>query len=414
MVVFPGTLSTLKLVASRVARAAFVASCLPTASLAEEQPIPVTAVIARSDAIAESVDVFGTLAAREEVQVHPLVAGKEIREIFVEAGQHVNQGEALASLDTTEAQMLLDKNTVSLRRARAAVAVERSRVDLALIGEEEARRKLERSRALQPKGAIADNVLEEHQNAYARAGAELRLARQSLELAEAEEQMIGSDRKEIELAIDRSTIRAPRAGRILKRSARIGAMTAGAGEALFLIAADDSIEFVAEVTEASFVRMRHGMRVQVTLPNIAQPVEGTIRLNAAQLEPKTRSGTVRVELAAAEGLVPGLFGRGTIKLAVRRNIFVPGSAVKNAGGTSNVYVVSGGVVDVRTVRTGWSQNGLVEITEGINDGEVIALRAGAFLKAEDRVRLVMTASPELRADGPVTAPSDDQVGALVR
>lgn len=376
--------------------------------------MPVTAVVARSDAITESIEVVGTFAAREEVQVHPLVSGKEIRQIFVEAGQHVTQGQALASLDTTEAQMLLDKNTVSLRRARAAVAVESSRVDLALIGEEEARRKLERSRALQPKGAIADNVLEEHQNAYARAGAESRLARQSLELAEAEEQMTVRDRQEIELTIDRSTIRAPRAGRILKRDARIGAMTAGSGEALFLIAADDSIEFVADVTETSFMRMRHGMRVQITLPNIAQPVEGTIRLNAAQLEPKTRSGTVRVQLAAGEGLIPGLFGRGTIELALRRNILVPGSAVKSAGGTSNVYVVSGGVVDVRTVRTGWSQNGLVEIVEGINDGEVIALRAGAFLKAEDRVRLVMAASPELRADGPVTAPSDAQVGALVR
>ncbi len=377
--------------------------------------MPVTAVVARQEAITERIEVVGTLAAREEIQVHPSVLGKEIRQILVEAGQHVSRGQALALLDTTEAQMLLGKNAVNLVRGKAAVAVERSRVDMALITEEEARRKLERSRALQPKGAIADNVLEEHRNAYARAGAELRLARQSLELAEAEEQIIARERQEIELTVERSTIRAPNSGRILSRNARIGAMTSGSAEPLFVIAEDDDMEFVAQVTETIFVRLHEGMRAEVTLPGRNDVTEGKIRLNAAQLDPKTRSGTVRVELADDEGLFPGVFARGAIDVAERRNVLVPSSAVRSAGGTHNVYVISDGVVNVRRVSIGSSQGGLVEIVSGIEDGEAIALKAGAFLKAEERVKAVMVTPPEPQARVPAAAASlGNRTGALTR
>lgn len=377
--------------------------------------MPVTAVVARENMIIERIEVVGTLAAREEIQVHPMVQGKEIRQILVEAGDHVAAGQALALLDTTEAQMMLGKNAVALVRAKANVAVESSRLDMALIGEEEARRKLERSRMLQPKGAIADNVLEEHQNAYARAGAELRLARQSLELAEAEEQLIARERQEIQLTVERSTIRAPGGGRILSRNARVGAMTSGSGEPLFLIAGDDDIEFTAQVTETSFVRLQPGMRAAIALPGRSLPISGTIRLNAARLDPKTRSGTVHIELPDNEGLVPGIFARGTIELAQRRNILVPGSAIRSAGGASNVYVLSGGVVDIRPVRVGTSQAGLVEILDGVSDGETIAFKAGAFLKAEERVSPILVTPPELQAGRPATSnAAGNLVGALMR
>ncbi|PYE86587.1 efflux RND transporter periplasmic adaptor subunit [Phyllobacterium leguminum] len=387
--------------------AASLVYAVPIAAASEAQ-MPVTALITKKSAVTERISVVGTLAAREEVQVHPFVVGKEIRQILVEAGQSVEKGQPLALLDTTEAMMLLDKNAVSLLRAKAAVAVESSKVDVALVNEAEALKKLERSRLLQPKGIIADHVLDEHQNAHARAVAELRLARQSLELATAEEQLIARERQEIELTVERSTLRAPAAGKLLSRSARIGAMTSSSAEPLFLIAGDDDIEFVAQVTETSFVRLREGMRSEIVLPGRDRAVTGIIRLNAAQLDPKTRSGTVRIELAEKEGLIPGVFARGTVNIAERENILVPGSAVESSGGTHSVYVVSDGVVDIRRVRIGSQQSGFVEIVDGVKDGETIALKAGAFLKANERVTPVI--APNALADEP-TASLSRQAGA---
>jgi HlyD family secretion protein len=374
--------------------------------------MPVTTIVAKRGALTERIEVVGSLAAREEIEVYPAVLGKEVRQILVEAGQHVERGQALAVLDTTEALMLLDKNAVSLLRARAAAAVESSKIDVATVTEAEARKKLERSRSLQPKGAIADNVLEEDLNAHARAVAELRLARQSLELANADQQLIASERREIELTVQRSTLRAPSSGRILSRKARVGAMTSSSAEPLFVIADDDDIEFAAQVTETSFVRLREGMSAEITLPGRDQAIAGTVRLNAAQLDPKTRSGTVRIELADKTGLVPGVFARGSISVEDRQNVLLPGTAVKSTAAGHNVYVVSDGLVDIRPVRIGSQQSGFVEILDGIREGEEVVLKSGAFLKAQERVRPVLAATPATRADA--SASTQNRLGARLQ
>jgi|UPI00069979DA HlyD family secretion protein len=362
-----------------------------TVTQAQDQ-MPVTVVVARETGVTERVPVVGSLTAKEEIHVYPSVQGEAIEQILVEAGQYVEKGEALAVLDMTAARMLLDKNSVSILRAKAAVSVETSRLDVALVSEAEARKILERSRALQPKGAVSQQVLDEHQNAHARAVAELGLARQSLALAEADAELIAREREEIELTIKRSTIRAPSSGLILSRTARIGAMSTSSGAPLFVIAKDAVIEFVATVTDTSFVRLREGMRAEITLPRHEAPLGGTLRLSAAQLDPATRSGEIRIELDDHDGLTPGVFARGSINSSSRRNILLPGSAVKTASGTSNVFVVEDGVVNLRRVTVGTRQDGFVEIVSGVSDGEMVVLKSGAFLKAQEKVQPVIAAS----------------------
>jgi HlyD family secretion protein len=360
-------------------------------SHADEQ-MPVTVVIARENAVTEKIPVIGSLIAREEVQVHPFIRERAIEHILVEVGQTVKKGEPLAILDTTEARMLLDKNAVSSLRARAAIAVEMSRLDVAKVTLDEALKVVERSRALQPKGAVSQQLLDEHENAYARARAEFGLARQSLALAEADAALIGRERAEIELTIERSTVRAPEAGSILRRSARIGAITSGSADPLFVLAKDSAVEFVAKVTETSFLQLGEGMRVEITVASHDGAIDGTVRLNAAELDPATRSGEIRVELGEAKGLKPGAFARADISVSKRRNILLPGSAVKTANGRSNVFIVAGGTVGLRSVTLGIRQDGQVEILHGITDGEMIVLKSSSFLKVEEKVRPVLAST----------------------
>ncbi len=362
-----------------------------SASGAQDE-MPVTVVVARQSAVTERLPVVGSLAAREEVQVNPLVLGRAIEDILAETGEYVEKGQPLAVLDATEARMLLDKNAVAVLRARAAVEVEASRLDVAMVSEAERRKILDRSLALQPKGAVSQQLLEEHQNAYARAVAETALARQSLALAQADAGLIARERREIELTIERSTVRAPQAGMVLRRTARLGALTSGSADPLFVIARDARVEFVAQVPEVGFMRLRPGMRAEIDLPGGEGSVAGTLRLSAAELDPATRSGEVRIQLDETEGLRPGIFVRGDIDTSARRNIVLPGSAVKTAAGESSVFVVSDGIVGLRPVTVGARQDGLVEIVTGVSDGELVVLKAGGFIKAQDRVRPVPATS----------------------
>lgn len=358
--------------------------------------MPVTVVVARQGLVKEVIAVVGTLAAREEIQVHPSIEGRAIAEILIEVGARVEAGQSLALLDSKDTRLALDKNTVSMQRAKVAIAAERSKVDIALVSAREALKRLERSRSLRPKGAVSDQTLEEHETAYDRAIAELELARSSLALAEGDERLIASERREIELALERCTVRAPRAGIVLERSANVGALTSNSGDPLFIIAGDGAIEFVAEVTDASFVRLKEGMTARIAVPGLDVPVTGTVRLTAARLDPKTRSGSVRIELNGHGALIPGAYARGEVDAAQRSNILVPGTAVKSAGGFSSVYVVKNDLVSVRNVKVGAQRDNLVEILEGVGDGDMVVLKAGGFLKDRDRVIPI----PELAfADG---------------
>lgn len=397
-------------------RAVIVGSLLWLAvvsSAQAQEQLPVTVVIAKESEVTERIAVVGSLIARDEVEVHPLIQGQVIETILVESGNHVEKGQALAVLDTTAARMLLDKNSIHILRAKAAVSVEASRLDVARVTEAEARKTLERSSALQPRGAVSQQLLDEHQNAHARALAELGLARQSLVLAEADAEITARERREIELTIERSTVRAPEAGLVLRRAARIGAMTSGSDGPVFVIAKDAAIEFVAQVPEAGFVRLRHGMGAQIDLPGRNHPLGGTLRLNAAELDPKTRSGEVRIELDPAEDLQAGVFARGSINASTRRNILLPGSAVKTVAGSSNVLVVNHGVIDMRAVSVGARQDGLVEIINGVSGGDMVVLKSGRFLKATDKV-LPIIAADWPQPDDLASLAAAKQTGAVQR
>lgn len=362
-----------------------VAALSPVTGSAQDR-MPVTVVRAEHGDVRESMPVIGRLAAREEISVHPLVFGREILDVLVEAGDVVDKGQALAVLDTTEARMLLDKNAVSRLRAQASVLVEDRKVEVARVTERDALKRVQRSRALHAKQAVAEQVLDDNENAYARAVAELELARQSLALARADEQLIERERQEIELSIERSTVRAPRRGRVLSRDARIGSTTSDASAPLFVLGEDDAIEMFAEVTQNNFVRLREGMAAQVTIPGQARGVMGEVRLKAARLDVATGSAVVRIRLTDAADLVPGMFVRGAIDTSVRKNVLVPLSAVRNTRTGPVVYVVDGDTVAMRAVSTGAQQGEYLEITDGLNVGDMVMEKAGGFFKGQERVR----------------------------
>jgi hypothetical protein len=89
----------------------------------------------------------------------------------------------------------------------------------------------------------------------------------------------------------------------------------------------------------------------------------------------------------------GAFGRATIDLGRSCSPTVPLSAVLYGSDGTVVQVVRDNRVETRTVTVGLIQTGQAEITEGLNEGDVVVTRAGAFLKDGDRVRAVTAPRP---------------------
>ena len=113
-----------------------------------------------------------------------------------------------------------------------------------------------------------------------------------------------------------------------------------------------------------------------------------MRLVSPEVDKATRLGRVRIFLGDNEGLRIGAFARGSIETASGRGLAVPASAILYGPDGASVQVVRANRVETRRVRTGLASGALVEVREGLREGESVVSRSGTFLRDGDAVRPV--------------------------
>jgi RND family efflux transporter MFP subunit len=343
---------------------------------------------ARLGEISETIIVGGTLVAREEVLVAAQVEGLAVREILVEEGQAVKAGQVLALLsrDTTEAA--LAQNAAQIARAEAAIAQSRNGITEAEAAQVAAANSFNRTRQLRSEGIASAEAFDQRESAARQTSARVNFAREQLRLAEADLALARANRRDLEIRLARTEIKAPVEGVISRRSARVGAIAAGAGEPLFRLIEDGAIEVEADVAEASLARIKAGQSASVRPAGFSGDVAGKVRLVSPEVSRTTRLGRVRIALSDSSGLTIGAFARGQIEVARSKGVLVPLSAVQFGAQGAQAQVVRDGRVEVRDLRTGLRQNGFVEILSGVQAGEAVVLVAGSFLRHGDRVNAV--------------------------
>lgn len=375
----------------------------PHAARAEASTAPapsalsVTVVRPVEDKITETLLVTGSLLPREEIEVGPEIEGYRLVEILVEVGDTVEKGQVLARLSREVLETQLAQNTASAAKARAAIAQQRAALDQTLAQETEAAAAVERARQLRKSGTVSQETLDERERAVKVASAQVAAAREALAAAEAEEVFVKAQRDEIEVRLKRTDVRAPAAGVVLARTARLGAIALSArAEPLFRIAQDGAIDLDAEVPEDAMPRMRAGLRAEVTPAGFEAPLAGTVRLVSAEVDKSTRLGRVKIALPADPRLKPGAYGRGVIGLGGRSGLSLPQSAVMFDAAGAYVLRVEDGTVSRRPVTVALKSGGRVLVTGGLSAGEQVVARAGGFLRDGDRVNPVESAASEVR------------------
>ncbi|MCI0517898.1 MAG: efflux RND transporter periplasmic adaptor subunit, partial [Woeseiaceae bacterium] len=125
------------------------------------------------------------------------------------------------------------------------------------------------------------------------------------------------------------------------------------------------------------------------------------------VDPETGTFKITIEVTdASQRLKPGMFGRISIVYDMRANALqVPRSAIVDEAGETSLFVVDGDVAHRRTVVTGYAQNGFIEITEGLSDGENIVTVGQAGLKDGAKVA-VLNALAEGESAANNAAPSE--------
>jgi HlyD family secretion protein len=183
-------------------------------------------------------------------------------------------------------------------------------------------------------------------------------------------------------------LESPAVGVIGKVSAVVDTLTSFQAPPLFQIIAKGEIELLAEVSTSVIGQLSPGQPAKVNVIGIGV-LPGRVRLVSPTVDLATQLGSARIFVGNDKRLRLGTFARASIVAGERCGIALPLSAVLYGSVGPIVEVVHDNKVETRKVVLGLLSGGIVEIREGLSEGDMVVSRAGAFLREGDHVRPVI-------------------------
>ena len=383
--------------------AAPTANAADPAPVAAPRPPSVSIATAANGILAETILLTGTLVARDEVMVGAEIDGLAITELLAEEGDKVTRGQVLARLSRDMLDAQFAQNAAALSRALAAIAQARNQIAEAEATARQADAAFARARTLVERGNSTAETLEQREAASLVAHARVSVAEDALRLAQADKELTEAQRQEIQVRLARTEIKAPAAGTISRREAKLGALVSSSAEPLFRIIGAGTIEVEADVPEMSLARLRVGQKALVRPAGIDEPIPARVRLVSPEVNRTSRLGRVRLAVNPVPGLAVGAFARGTVEVDRRDGTLVPLSSVLYRPEGAIIQVVRDGIVETRSVTVGLKADGKAEIRKGIAPGEQVIAISGTFVRDGDRVTPVpLSAAPVSTAPGQAT------------
>ncbi|WP_395697722.1 efflux RND transporter periplasmic adaptor subunit [Methylocella sp.] len=183
----------------------------------------------------------------------------------------------------------------------------------------------------------------------------------------------------------KTTMTAPAAGTVLVGRIAVGMPASAKADPMFTIARGGELEAEARLPLGALARVKPGQIARIVALDGAE-LAGSVRLVLPQVDPMLQQGRARIQLSSWAGLRPGAFVTAIVDAGQSCGPAAPLSAILYGPEGAIVQAVRGDRVETRRVRLGLSDATQVEIVEGLEPGDVVVARAGAFLREGDLVR----------------------------
>jgi RND family efflux transporter MFP subunit len=373
------------------------AGAVPAAAKPETpETIDVTSAAAVTRNLERGLEVVGSMMADEEVLIGAQAAG-ELAQLNVDFGSFVTAGQVIAQIDQRDAKLRIEQSEAALRqtmarlgmkdgekfeaRQNAEVRIAQGALDLATV-------ELDRAARLIEKGDIARSVYDQarinHSLAQARHQAAIDAVNQQLAVVEQQRAALALARK----SLTDTVVRAPITGAVKEKFAARGAYLAMGGRIMSLVKINP-LRLRADVPEyaAAAVKVGQSMTLRVeAFPD--QTFSGRIVRIGASLSEQTRALTVEAEVANGRNqLRPGMFAKSNLILSKASPVvLVPQRSIVTSAGLSKIFVIESGKAVERIVQTGVIDGDLIEIREGIREGEIVATSNTEKLQQGSAVR----------------------------
>ncbi|MSP81357.1 MAG: efflux RND transporter periplasmic adaptor subunit [Alphaproteobacteria bacterium] len=366
-------------------------ACATTALAEEAALVAVDAV--RVEDMAETVRVLGRLVARQRGEVSTRVAGL-VAEFDVDVGDHVRQGDVIATLDIGHLQGMrtlaaaeVAESEAALADAEADEAIAAAAIVTAKARVAAAQQELDRLEKLVNSAAfsqaryddlkqeivVAESLVAEAVAGKRKAATAIGRSRAAIERSRASLTMADDD-------VADARILAPYDGVVVIRAVEIGAYV-DSGDALVTLLNDTELEIEAEVAAERLAAVTPGLEVGVDLaPGLT--VTATVRAVIADENSMTRTRPVRLAFAAPPGA--GLAAGQSVEVALpvgpsRRVLTVSKDAILRDTTTSWVFVAAAGQADKRLVVLGPATGDRFEVLDGLREGDAVIVRGNERL-----------------------------------
>lgn len=319
---------------------------------------PVKVFKVKRQKISEKLSYTGVIEAWKKIIITPDIGGK-IAKIHVEEGDNVKKGQLLAEIDTRAIRLQLEQTRAGLAVAEANF--------------KDAQRNMERMERLKSEKAVSEQQYEKIKLAFEAAGAQLKQARSSLNLARHN--------------LDVSLMKAPFSGIVASKNAEVGdvinPMMGGFSPNSGVLTLMDFSRVIIDmdVSHQDIVRIKKGQAAQLRVTAFPNKVfHGNVSLVNLTADPLTKKFKVEVKVENADlDLRPNTFGEVTLEINTHEDAFViPQKAV-----LENQYVFlakNNSTVERIELILGLQNTEMIEVVKGLKDGDLVVIEGNYGLE----------------------------------
>lgn len=356
-----------------------------------EQAVEVGTLTAAAQSVPLSRQTVGRLSALRSADVRARVAGILEQRVYDE-GSDVKQGQLLFRIDPAPLRAALNAQLANLAAAKATY--DNNRIAA------------ERARAVSAKGLLSRSSLDSAEAAERTAAAAVKQAQANVESAR--------------INLGYAQVSAPISGRAGKQQVTEGALV-GQNDATLLTTIEQIdplyVNFSLAVGELEAMRraaasgqitltQRDQVQLRISLPDgTPYPETGLLDFTAATVDAATGSVSLRGSVPNPKhNLMPGMFVNVDLELgAIKQAWLVPQSAVQRDAQGLYVYVAANGKAALKHIAAETAQDGRWIVTEGLADGDQIAMSNIQKLRPDIAVKATPWQDPGAGATAPIAA-----------
>ena len=342
--------------------------------------------------VSNTLSIAGQFIPYQNVELHAKVAGY-IRNIYVDIGDHVHQGQVLAVLEIPELMAQVDASKAAVHHAEEEIQRAQSDVARAQADNVALRANAERliSADQARPGLIAQQELDDATAKDRASQAQVEAAKSALAAAKQQLAVAKADAQHYSALGDYSRITAPYDGVVTWRFSDTGALvqagTSGSsGLPVVTLAQVNLLRLRIPVPESIAAKVKVGDEADVHVQATGEHFTGKVSRFTDALDPSTRTMQAEIDVPNPDyRLQPGMYADVRLEANSRPDaLTVPVEAIQRNDNKTTVLVVDQqNTVQRREVTLGVAGSNRVEIVSGVTEGErVIVGNLGSYQPGE--------------------------------